>query len=56
VHHLLQEGELVEVLPDWAYPPLDMHAVYPSRRFIPRRVRALVEHLAATLAHIPGMA
>jgi DNA-binding transcriptional LysR family regulator len=56
VHGLLQEGELVEVLPDWAYPPLDMHAVYPSRRFIPRRVRALVEHLAATLAHVPGMA
>jgi DNA-binding transcriptional LysR family regulator len=56
VHRHLQAGELVEVLPDWAYPPLDMHAVYPSRRFIPRRVRAVVEHLAATLARIPGMA
>lgn len=56
VHHLVARGELVRVLPEHAYPPLDIHVIYPSRRFIPRKVRALVDHLADALAGIPGIA
>jgi DNA-binding transcriptional LysR family regulator len=47
VHELLAKGELVRVMPDYAYPPMDLHAVYPSRRFIPCKVHALVDHLVA---------
>jgi DNA-binding transcriptional LysR family regulator len=54
VHELLGKGELVRVMQDYAYPPMDLHAVYPSRRFIPRKVRALVDYLIAG-PHVPGL-
>jgi DNA-binding transcriptional LysR family regulator len=55
VHDLLARGELVRVMQDYAYAPMDLHAVYPSRRFIPRRVRALVEHMIAGMPRVPGL-
>jgi len=55
VQGLLESGELVRVLEDYAYPSMDLHAVYASRRFVPRKVRALVEHLIAGLAKVPGL-
>lgn len=55
VQDLLENGELVRVMQDYAYPPMDLHAVYSSRRFVPRRVRALVDHLTAGLAQVPGL-
>ena len=55
-HDLLESGALVRVMEDYAYPPLDLHAVYSSRRFVPHKARALVEHLIAGLAQVPGLA
>ncbi|KAB0267671.1 LysR family transcriptional regulator [Microvirga brassicacearum] len=55
VQDLLENGELVRVLEDYAYPPMDLHAVYSSGRFVPRKVRALVEHLVTGLAQVPGL-
>ncbi|WP_342239574.1 LysR family transcriptional regulator [Inquilinus sp. OTU3971] len=55
VQPLLDRGELVRVLPGYAYAPLEVHAVYPSGRFVPRRVRAFVDHLVAALPGIPGL-
>lgn len=55
VQDLLESGDLVRVMEDYAYPPMDLHAVYSSRRFVPRKVRALVEHIIAGLARIPGL-
>jgi DNA-binding transcriptional LysR family regulator len=55
VQTLLDSGALVQVMPDHAYAPLAVHAVYPSGRFVPRRVRAFVDHLAAELPRIPGL-
>ncbi|MHA7773065.1 LysR family transcriptional regulator [Roseibium sp. M-1] len=43
----LQSGELELVLPDWQYPPHPVHAVYPSNRFIPLKVRRFVDTLQA---------
>lgn len=43
----LKSGELELVLPDWQYPPHPAHAVYPSNRFIPLKVRRFVESLHA---------
>jgi len=46
----LASGALVDLFPDWLGDPLPLHAVMPSQRFMPLRVRALVEHLALGLA------
>ncbi|WP_306143618.1 LysR family transcriptional regulator [Roseibium sp. MMSF_3412] len=41
----LASGELELVLPEWQYPPHPIHAVYPSNRFIPIKVRRFVDRL-----------
>ncbi|MCK7612141.1 LysR family transcriptional regulator [Roseibium sediminicola] len=43
----LKSGELEQVLPDWQYPHHPVHAVYPSNRFIPLKVRRFVDALHA---------
>ncbi|QPF75279.1 LysR family transcriptional regulator [Roseateles sp. DAIF2] len=45
----LASGALVEVMPDWVGARMPLHALLPSQRFLPQRVRALVEHLAQGL-------
>ncbi|HBQ13179.1 MAG TPA: LysR family transcriptional regulator [Myxococcales bacterium] len=37
----LEAGRLVRVLPAYTSPPMAIHAVFPSRRYLPARVRAL---------------
>lgn len=50
----LEHGRLVQVLPDYTTGPFAIHAVFPSRRFLPARVRALdtaiTTHFAARQA------
>lgn len=41
----LATGRLVQVLPDWHLPAGGIHAVFPSARFRPVKVRAFVEVL-----------
>ncbi|QOL79745.1 LysR family transcriptional regulator [Pseudooceanicola spongiae] len=41
----LESGELVRLMPDFEYAPLDVHAVYPSGHFIPQKVSAFVLYL-----------
>lgn len=52
----LDSGQLVELLPGWLGQAYTVYAVLPSQRFVPARVRALVEFLAEALgeatAHI----
>jgi DNA-binding transcriptional LysR family regulator len=45
----LRRGELQRVLPGWASVAQAMYAVYPSARFIPAKVRAFVDFIAARL-------
>ncbi|TYC66017.1 LysR family transcriptional regulator [Stappia sp. BW2] len=45
IEPLLRTGELEVVLPQWQYPPHPVHAVYPSNRFIPLKVRRFVDSL-----------
>ena len=42
----LETGQLVPLLPEWETEPYSLHAMLPSGRFIPARVRALVDFLA----------
>lgn len=41
----LEKGELVRVLPDWVAPPREVYAVWSQQRYLPARVRALLDHL-----------
>ncbi|RPE80164.1 LysR family transcriptional regulator [Vulcaniibacterium tengchongense] len=47
-------GRLEIVLPDWQLPALSLHAVMPERRYVPAKVRAFVDFLAARWAAQPG--
>ncbi len=51
VDEQLREGELVEVLPAFKASALGVHAVYPSRKHVPAKVRALIDFLARNLAN-----
>jgi DNA-binding transcriptional LysR family regulator len=42
----LESGALVEILADYAPPPNAVYALHPSRRFVPARLRALIDFLA----------
>lgn len=48
----LADGQLVRLLPDWDTEPYPLHALLPSGRFVPTRVRALVDFLAQKFAEI----
>lgn len=43
----LQSGELLEVLPQYAGRTRPFSVMYPHRRHVPARVRALIDHLLA---------
>jgi DNA-binding transcriptional LysR family regulator len=49
----VQAGRLVELLPHYRGPTIDIHAVYPSRRHVPGKVRAMVDFLVEAFAQ-PG--
>ena len=45
----LDAGRLERVLADWRAPTLALSAVWPSRRFLPAKVRAFVDYLVECL-------
>ncbi|GGH67218.1 LysR family transcriptional regulator [Comamonas phosphati] len=53
VRHALQQGRLVDLLPDWRPRPGIVHAVFPSRRGLLPAVRELIDFLASEFA-TPG--
>ena len=52
-HYMAQtaifEGKLLEVLNSWSMPSQEIHAVYPSPRMLPHKVRGLVDWLQAEM-------
>lgn len=46
----IESGRLVTLLPDYAPKPQPIHVVYPTRRFISPKVRAMVDFLAHEFA------
>ena len=50
----LASGALVPLLTGWQTEPYPLHALLPSGRFVPNRVRALVDFLAARFATAAG--
>ncbi|WP_407850801.1 LysR substrate-binding domain-containing protein [Bordetella petrii] len=53
VGEALRAGELVELMPQYRCAELGIYGVYPTRRHVPPRVRALLEFLAAHFAQPP---
>ncbi len=45
-------GKVVRVLPDWTLPGSPLNVVYPSARYVPRRVIAFRDHLVTELTAI----
>ena len=45
----LADGRLVHLLPHWQTMTLPIHIIYPSRRLVPRRIRAFIDAIAAGL-------
>jgi DNA-binding transcriptional LysR family regulator len=46
----LQTGELVRVLPEWAFPQVTGWAVFPGRRLMPAKTRVFIDALEAEFA------
>ncbi|WP_455274752.1 LysR substrate-binding domain-containing protein [Rhizobium herbae] len=40
-------GKLVRLLPDWSSPEIVVHAVYPTRRFLPAKLQVFLDELKA---------
>lgn len=49
----LTDGRLVPVLPRFRMPALAAHAVYPTRRHLPAKVRSFVDFLAEAISDPP---
>jgi DNA-binding transcriptional LysR family regulator len=52
----LRSGKLVPVLESFEAPPSPIYAVYPSRRFLPAKVRAFVDFLVERFTGTKGWA
>ncbi|MCG8424472.1 MAG: LysR family transcriptional regulator [Proteobacteria bacterium] len=49
----IEAGRVVTLLDDWTPAPLPIHAVYPTRQFLPLKVSAFVDFLAAEFSISP---
>ena len=54
VIHDLANGTLMRLLPQWQGEHYPLNAILPNNRFIPARVRALVDFLSARFASLQG--
>jgi len=43
----IARGELVRILPEWSSPEVVVHAIYPTRRFMPSKLKAFLDELKA---------
>ncbi|MCE3263249.1 MAG: LysR family transcriptional regulator [Pseudoduganella sp.] len=54
VHDLLAQRKLRRVLREWEGPAQELHLLYPSRRYLPHRVRLMLDYLQQRFAGQPG--
>jgi DNA-binding transcriptional LysR family regulator len=43
----IKNGTLIRLLPRWSSPPVAVHAVYPTRKFLPEKVLVFLQELRA---------
>lgn len=51
----LDDGSLIHVLPEWQGLPRSLYVVWPQQRYLPARVRALIDHLVTFCAAEPHL-
>ena len=51
----LDNGSLVRVLADFAPPPVEIHALYPSSRFLASKVRLFLDFVRDDFLDIPAL-
>lgn len=49
VQNQLQDGRLIHVLPDHAFPPVTLYAAYSSRRYMTSKVRTFIDFMRGAL-------
>jgi DNA-binding transcriptional LysR family regulator len=49
----LRAGRLVQLLPEYRSPEIDILAVYPSRRHLNAKTRAIVDFLVDAFGEVP---
>ena len=49
IQDYLEQGQLKIILGDYKPIPIEIHAAYPDRRFVPSKVRYFIDHVRATL-------
>ncbi|TPM39633.1 LysR family transcriptional regulator [Mesorhizobium sp. B2-3-4] len=49
IQHLIRQGALVEVLPDWHGESFPLYALHPSRHLPPAKVRAFIDFVQSRL-------
>jgi DNA-binding transcriptional LysR family regulator len=49
----LRAGKLVQVLPEYRLPDIDVLALYPSRRHLSAKIRAMIDFLADSFGGVP---
>ena len=55
VERELQQGRLLEVLPEISAAEIAVHAIYPSRKYLPARVRVFIAELLKYIATPPAL-
>lgn len=53
--HLIDDGRLVRILPDWSHPAVPIYVVYPPNRHLSAKVRAFVDWATELFAREPHM-
>ena len=53
VERAIRSGQLEVLLPDFPPPAMGIYAVFPGNRYVPHRVRALVDYLAGRIGPRP---
>lgn len=46
----LSSGKLIHLLPDWAPPPISLHAIYPKHARTPQKTSSFIDFLATELS------
>jgi DNA-binding transcriptional LysR family regulator len=56
VEHLLADGHLVDLFPDWPDERFPLYALYPSRHHPPAKMRAFLDFMISLSDTTPGIA
>jgi DNA-binding transcriptional LysR family regulator len=51
----IDQGRLLRVLAEYGPPAVDVHAIYPSARFLSTKVRTFLDFVAEEFANVPAM-